>query len=905
MHSGVKNVGRAVRSEGGFTLIELLVSMAILLLVLTVITDAFISGTQAETSASNRVQVQVDARLAMSKMRDDLHCAVAAPAIAANTDALGNITGFSLALTEKPNLCRGVGATTSAPYVKWCTVKSSSGTSYALYRTVEQTSTPSCDTSRASFELTDIVQPQGGWPTSTLASCAANCNGNIWPDARTCPTGPHFLATQGLEIAVNPDPPGSPAETYELDDNIALRNSQPCGYTAASLLQFAWWPTNKTAGQSIGPSEIPFDISGGDNPAGTVTITAFTGATPPSDCSTGGTVVGSATVNGNGLYQFSGSSFPVSGTTTYWWYASYDGDVNNTAEGTECDGSTNMPHTTVNSTPQPSLTSLSVSPTSGVTTSTVVTLTASVTASPSGAGPTGTVNFYYATGASAPSGCGGGSWTATSPASATLTGGQGAITLTPSSAATYWWCAAYQGDGSFLTSSSSPVSRVVTLAPDTFGISSIASSKTAGSAFTVATITANLPGGGTDTSYTGSKCLTFTDPSNSPGGQTPTYPTNGTCAAGESKITFASGIATNVSITLVDAQSTTLTAKDTHGVNGTISGQSNAFTVIAGAVSTYVLGNPGAQMAGTSFNVTVTAHDAYGNTANDNGSYTVSWAGANNAPNGQSPTYASTTLSFASGLAQASGFKFYKATSTTLQLTKGGNSYTSTFTVNGGAGTSLSLTGPLTQTAGTAFSVTLTSLDTWGNTSSDSSTHTISWSGAGTAPDGATPTYGSTSVNFSNGTATVGGFTFDKAETLTLKATEGSNNYSTSVTVNPGAATAINWSGASVATGTLTPTGACLTTCTWSSAGNSKTLTTSVIAYDAHKNPVNGVGITFTVGTKGNWTNTAMNTQANGVTLSNAFKTANGNGSNSWSTDSAIASLTSNPAVSITISITP
>jgi len=884
--------------ERGFTLIELLVTMSILLVVLTTVTDALISGTHAQTAAGNRVQVQTDARLALGRMRDDLHCAVAAPAVAANTDSLGNITGFSLAITENPGQCQGVDST-SNPYVKWCTVQTLTNGSFELFRTEEPTATPTCDTSRANFELTDIVKPAGGWPTSTLASCSVNCYGNLWPDARQCPTGHNFLATQAVEIAVNPDPPGSPSETYELDDTIALRNSSPCGYTAPSVLQFAWWPTNKVVNQTVSASEIPVDISGGSSPTGTITIKAFTGATAPADCTTGGTTVGTATVNGNGMYQYSGSAFPSGGlsTTTYWWYASYDGDIDNSPEATLCNSSS-MPHTTVTSTPQPSTTTLAVSPSSGVTMATSVTLTATVTASGGGAGPTGTVNFYSATGASAPgASCGGAGWTATSPAGGTLSGTQASINVTPSSAATWWWCAKYAGDGSFQSSTSSAVSRVVTNAPDTFGVSSIGN-KTAGSAFTVATITANLPGGGTDTSYTGAHCLTFSDPSNSPNNTPPSYPAKGTCATGESAVTFTAGVASNVPITLYDAQTTTLTAKDTHGANGTISGQSNSFTVGAGSTSSFTLTNPGSQTAGVSFNVAVTTSDSWGNQTNDNSSYTVSWSGAGNAPNGTAPTYASTTLVFAAGNALATGFKFYNAASTTLKMTQGAGNYTSTFTVNGGAGTGITMVNPGSQTAGTPFAVTFKNFDAWGNLSNDNSSHTFTWSGASNAPDGTAPVYGSSTVTLSGGQATVSGFTFDKAASTTLKATEGSNNYTATFTVNAGAAAILHWSGTpTVSAGTLSPAGAsCITTCSWTSAGRSHTFTASVTVWDAHQNPISGQAVSFAATSK--WGSGSLTTNASGVTGTNTFTTT---GSNGWSTDTATATVGS---ITITINIT-
>ena len=78
---------------------------------------------------------------------------------------------------------------------------------------------------------------------------------------------------------------------------------------------------------------------------------------------------------------------------------------------------------------------------------------------------------------------------------------------------------------------------------------------TAGSGFTVS-IQAQS-NGSSDASYTGKQCLTFSGPANSPNTTTPTYPGVGsspTCSSGQSQVTFSSGLASSVPITLVDAQ---------------------------------------------------------------------------------------------------------------------------------------------------------------------------------------------------------------------------------------------------------------------------------------------------------------------------------------------------------------
>ena len=125
--------------------------------------------------------------------------------------------------------------------------------------------------------------------------------------------------------------------------------------------------------------------------------------------------------------------------------------------------------------------------------------------------------------------------------------------------------------------------------------------QTAGTAFNV-TITAADPYGNAATGYpNGNHTLTFTGPSNSPNGHVPSYP---------AQVNFTNGVGT-ANITLFDAQTTTLTASAT-GPN--LTGTSNSFTVNGKTASAFSITNPGTQTAGTQFNLTITAVDAYGNT---------------------------------------------------------------------------------------------------------------------------------------------------------------------------------------------------------------------------------------------------------------------------------------------------
>jgi prepilin-type N-terminal cleavage/methylation domain-containing protein len=75
---GAGAVGERIRrEERGYTLIELVTVLAILLLVLGGLLTAFTSGMNAQLRAYRQFEAQQNARLALDRMRRDLHCASA------------------------------------------------------------------------------------------------------------------------------------------------------------------------------------------------------------------------------------------------------------------------------------------------------------------------------------------------------------------------------------------------------------------------------------------------------------------------------------------------------------------------------------------------------------------------------------------------------------------------------------------------------------------------------------------------------------------------------------------------------------------------------------------------------------------------------------------------------------
>jgi prepilin-type N-terminal cleavage/methylation domain-containing protein len=68
---------RRLREERAYSLVELVTVMAIMSIVMTGITTVFVQGSNAELDMNNRFQAQTSVRLALDKLRQDVHCSSA------------------------------------------------------------------------------------------------------------------------------------------------------------------------------------------------------------------------------------------------------------------------------------------------------------------------------------------------------------------------------------------------------------------------------------------------------------------------------------------------------------------------------------------------------------------------------------------------------------------------------------------------------------------------------------------------------------------------------------------------------------------------------------------------------------------------------------------------------------
>ena len=177
----IERVRLRLRGEAGYSLVEMLTVMVIMSIVFSGITQIFVSGSKAQTEQDNRFQAQLATRLAMDKIRKDIHCASDVTPYATTSVTL-----------KRPSGCGGD--------VSWCTVAVSGYTNrYRVYR-----------------QLGTTCGSNGTMIADYLTSA------NAFP-AFAHTVGCQCLASLQVDFAVSNN--GSTRDAYELTDTVFLRNS--------------------------------------------------------------------------------------------------------------------------------------------------------------------------------------------------------------------------------------------------------------------------------------------------------------------------------------------------------------------------------------------------------------------------------------------------------------------------------------------------------------------------------------------------------------------------------------------------------------------------------------------------------------------------------------------------------
>jgi prepilin-type N-terminal cleavage/methylation domain-containing protein len=185
---------RRLAAERGYSLSEMLVVLAIIGIVLGALTQLFVSASTAQVDMTRRFEAQQDMRLALDKLRREIHCASAvtgAPPTSSMTVALGSYCPTN--------------GTAAAAQITWCT-KDKNGN----------------------------PPPGAGAPYSLWRYLGTTCSGTgqKWGDDLT--TGQVFtgwiapgsgtLGKLSVDLPVDLTP-NDAKQRYELNDDIVLRNT--------------------------------------------------------------------------------------------------------------------------------------------------------------------------------------------------------------------------------------------------------------------------------------------------------------------------------------------------------------------------------------------------------------------------------------------------------------------------------------------------------------------------------------------------------------------------------------------------------------------------------------------------------------------------------------------------------
>jgi prepilin-type N-terminal cleavage/methylation domain-containing protein len=190
----LRRAWRRLSDERGFTLSELVTTMAILGIVLGGLTGVFVSASNGEADLNSRFRAQEKGRLALEKLRRELHCASAVTPSAAATP----VSSITITL--------GSYCMTGSGQVTWCTT--TSGGRSSLFRIAGAPGTCSGGVKWADYLTTSTPFTTSAASSSTLAKIAVclPVNTTSAPSGDTCTT--HVTH-----------------KTYALSDDIFLRNS--------------------------------------------------------------------------------------------------------------------------------------------------------------------------------------------------------------------------------------------------------------------------------------------------------------------------------------------------------------------------------------------------------------------------------------------------------------------------------------------------------------------------------------------------------------------------------------------------------------------------------------------------------------------------------------------------------
>jgi len=201
-----------VAAEGGFTIIELLISMVILAIIVTSLTSLLVSASHTEADTNKRFQAQENDRTGLGTLRRDIHCANAVTQTDGATLLVAGTAYSAITLTLPAQCQTASGGVTT--YATWCTAASTlTAGDFALYRVTTTTLPPPTCASAGKIKWVDYL-------TNSTPFCLPNsvtaCSGVLKPA--------NSLPLLHVALPVNLNGPASTKESYNLVDDVALKN---------------------------------------------------------------------------------------------------------------------------------------------------------------------------------------------------------------------------------------------------------------------------------------------------------------------------------------------------------------------------------------------------------------------------------------------------------------------------------------------------------------------------------------------------------------------------------------------------------------------------------------------------------------------------------------------------------
>jgi Tfp pilus assembly protein PilW len=184
----IERIRRRLAGESGYSIVELLTVVTILSIIIGALTTLFVSASKGELDMNRRFQAQQEARLAIDKLRREVHCATSVTP-----------SGSSSAVTVTiPAACPTAHGFTS---IQWCVIAPPGAWAgrYALYRSTAATCTTSTGVKWADYLTTQQIFNYTVQSSQSLSSLGVS-----------------------LVVDVRKD---SAQGTFKLNDNIVLRNS--------------------------------------------------------------------------------------------------------------------------------------------------------------------------------------------------------------------------------------------------------------------------------------------------------------------------------------------------------------------------------------------------------------------------------------------------------------------------------------------------------------------------------------------------------------------------------------------------------------------------------------------------------------------------------------------------------